>query len=126
MCRWMAHAGDPILDDDLLFRPKHSLIDQSTHSQIGATTTNGDGFGIGWYGDNAALPCSRGLSRPAMTGTRVKSPPRSVPGSSSRTSARPPVRRFSEATATPFRYDRSLWMHNGAITDFQAIKRTWS
>ena len=32
-------------------RKKHSLIDQSLHSRLGATTTNGDGFGIGWYGD---------------------------------------------------------------------------
>ena len=30
--------------------PHHSLIDQSLHSRLGAETTNGDGFGIGWYG----------------------------------------------------------------------------
>ena len=47
----MAYSGDPILVEDVLFRPKHSLIDQSLHSRMGATTTNGDGFGIGWYGD---------------------------------------------------------------------------
>lgn len=51
MCRWMAYSGEPILAHDLLFRPQHSLIDQSLHSQLGATTTNGDGFGIGWYGE---------------------------------------------------------------------------
>ena len=45
MCRWMAYSGEPILAHDLLFRPQHSLIDQSLHSQLGATTTNGDGFG---------------------------------------------------------------------------------
>src|SRR4051812_50078325 len=50
MCRWMAYSGDPILVDDLLFRPQHSIIDQSLHAQLGAgVTTNGDGFGIGWY-----------------------------------------------------------------------------
>lgn len=47
----MAYTGDPVLMDDLLFRPVHSLIDQSLHSKMGATTTNGDGFGIGWYGE---------------------------------------------------------------------------
>ena len=51
MCRWMAYLGDPLRVEDLLFKPKHSLIDQSLHSRFGATTTNGDGFGIGWYGD---------------------------------------------------------------------------
>src|SRR5215207_6195432 len=53
MCRWMAYSGDPILAEELLFRPAHSIIDQSLHSRLGATTTNGDGFGIGWYGDGA-------------------------------------------------------------------------
>ena len=47
----MAYSGDPILAEELLFRPAHSIIDQSLHSRMGATTTNGDGFGIGWYGE---------------------------------------------------------------------------
>lgn len=50
MCRWLAYSGSPILLDDLLFKPAHSLIDQSLNSKLGATTTNGDGFGVGWYG----------------------------------------------------------------------------
>ena len=40
----------PVLLEELLLKPKHSLIDQSLHSRMGAETTNGDGFGIGWYG----------------------------------------------------------------------------
>ncbi len=50
MCRWLAYSGDPIPIEWLLLAPKHSLIDQSLHSGEGATTTNGDGFGLGWYG----------------------------------------------------------------------------
>ena len=50
MCRWMAYSGSPIPVAELLLKPKHSLIDQSLHSRMGATTTNGDGFGLGWYG----------------------------------------------------------------------------
>ena len=61
MCRWMAYSGDPILVEDLLFRPKHSLIDQSLHSRLGATTTNGDGFGIGWYGDGPVPALFKGV-----------------------------------------------------------------
>ena len=34
----------------LLYTPVHSLIDQSLHSRLRAETTNGDGFGVGWYG----------------------------------------------------------------------------
>jgi hypothetical protein len=59
MCRWMTYMGDPIPAEEL-FRPAHSIIDQSPHAQLGGFTTNGDGFGIGWYGDGPA-----GGSRPA-------------------------------------------------------------
>ena len=51
MCRWLAYSGSPVLIEDLLYKPKHSLIDQSLHSTMGAETTNGDGFGVGWYGE---------------------------------------------------------------------------
>ena len=37
--------------EDLLYKPQNSLVVQSLHSQLGAETTNGDGFGVGWYGD---------------------------------------------------------------------------
>ena len=50
MCRWLAYSGSPVLIEELLYKPQHSLIDQSLHSRLGAETTNGDGFGIGWYG----------------------------------------------------------------------------
>lgn len=47
MCRWLAYSGSPVLLEDLLLKPAHSLVDQSLHSTLGATTTNGDGFGVG-------------------------------------------------------------------------------
>ena len=34
MCRWMAYSGDPILAEELLFRPAHSIIDQSLHAKL--------------------------------------------------------------------------------------------
>jgi len=49
VCRWLAYSGSPILLEELLFKTQHSLVDQSLHSRLGATTTNGDGFGVGWY-----------------------------------------------------------------------------
>jgi predicted glutamine amidotransferase len=54
MCRWLAYSGSPVLLEDLLLKPTHSLIIQSLHSRLGATTTNGDGFGVGWYGEGDA------------------------------------------------------------------------
>ncbi|PJI52725.1 class II glutamine amidotransferase, partial [Methylobacterium radiotolerans] len=49
MCRWLAYTGSPLQMESVLFKAKHSLIEQSLHSRLGATTTNGDGFGLGWY-----------------------------------------------------------------------------
>jgi hypothetical protein len=54
MCRWLAYSGAPVLLEDLLHKPKNSLVVQSLHSQLGAETTNGDGFGVGWYGAGAS------------------------------------------------------------------------
>ena len=74
MCRWLAYYGSPIRIEDILYKPEHSLIDQSLHSRLGAETTNGDGFGIGWYGARrhpGGLPQRRArLERPQPPGAR--------------------------------------------------------
>ena len=74
MCRWLAYSGSPLALDTFLLEPEHSLIDQSLHARMGVTTTNGDGFGVGWYGDGpGAHPLSfdhTGMerSKPARAG----------------------------------------------------------
>ena len=73
MCRWLAYSGSPIMLSEVLYTPVHSLIDQSLHSKLGAETTNGDGFGVGWY-DAAATPgVFHGTERPGMTRTCASS-----------------------------------------------------
>lgn len=56
MCRWLACAGTPVLLDTVLHEPVHSLIDRSLHSRTGVETTNGDGFGVGWYAPDDGTP----------------------------------------------------------------------
>ena len=58
VCRWNAYFGQPVMIDELLFKTQHGLIDQSLHSRMGVETTNGDGFGLGWYGGNGGAPGS--------------------------------------------------------------------
>ena len=41
-----------------------SLVDQSLHAREGATTTNGDGFGVGWY-DEGETPRLYRTTHPA-------------------------------------------------------------
>ena len=50
MCRWLAYSGAPVYLEELVYKPEHSLIDQSLVARSARTTTNGDGFGIAWYG----------------------------------------------------------------------------
>ena len=123
MCRWLAYSGSPVTIYDLIYRPEHSLIDQSKHSTMGAETTNGDGFGVGWYGvgeepgvfhsvepawnDRNLHDIAQHILSPlvfahirASTGTAIQ-----------------------QTNCHPFRNGQWLWMHNGAIREFHTIKR---
>ncbi|MFC6580261.1 class II glutamine amidotransferase [Planomonospora parontospora] len=123
MCRWMAYCGDPILAEELLFRPVHSLIDQSLHSRLGETTTNGDGFGIGWYGEGEEPAVFKSIE-PAWNDRNL----REIAGqirtpllfAHIRSSTGTPVQR---SNCHPFRYGRWLWMHNGVVEGFPRLRR---
>ena len=123
MCRWMAYSGEPVLAEELLFRPAHSIIDQSLHAQLQGYTTNGDGFGIGWYGDSTT-PAVYKSTHPAWNDRdlheiagQIRTP---LLFAHIRASSGTPVQR---SNCHPFRYGRWLWMHNGSLAGFQEIKR---
>ncbi len=52
MCRFLADQGKPILLSDLVCAPARSLMHQWRHAHEAKTGTNGDGFGLGWYGEH--------------------------------------------------------------------------
>lgn len=54
MCRWAAYIGEPIYLEEIVTAPGQSLIDQSLRAAEGTTPTNGDGFGLAWYGERSA------------------------------------------------------------------------
>jgi predicted glutamine amidotransferase len=124
MCRWLAYSGSPILLDELLYKTRYSLIDQSRHSRFGVETTNGDGVGVGWYGSDGAAPALfRGVG-PAWGDLNL----RELSGAVSsplflahiRASTGTPVQ---QTNCHPFRYGRWLWVHNGLIRDFERLRR---
>jgi predicted glutamine amidotransferase len=123
MCRWLAYTGSPILLTDVLYTPVHSLIDQSLHSKLGAETTNGDGFGVGWY-DTRPVPGVFRSIEPAWNDQNL----RELAGHVSshlffahiRAAVGSPVQ---QSNCHPFRHGRWLWMHNGFIGGFAAVKR---
>src|SRR5262245_46812502 len=123
MCRWMVYSGDPLLVEKLLFKPEHSLIEQSLHSRMGATTTNGDGFGIGWYGTGSTPAIFKSVD-PAWNDQNLRelSSQAETPlfFAHVRASTGTPVQR---SNCHPFRRDNWLWMHNGLVRGFHDLKR---
>ncbi|KKD05941.1 class II glutamine amidotransferase [Streptomyces sp. WM6386] len=128
MCRWLAYSGTPLLLDTILYRPAHSLIDQSLHSRLGVETTNGDGFGVGWYAqERIGTPALFTDVGPAWNNRNlreladhVRSPLffahiRATTGTA-----------VQQTNCHPFRHGRWMWMHNGAIADFHLMRRDLS
>ena len=123
MCRWLAYSGTPVLLEELLYKPAHSLIDQSLHSRLGVETTNGDGFGVGWYGE-AETPAVFKSVEPAWNDRNLKELAGHVRSglvfAHIRASTGTPVQ---QTNCHPFRHGRWLWMHNGSIAQFHDVKR---
>ena len=123
MCRWLAYSGSPVLLEELLYKPKHSLIDQSLHSTMGAETTNGDGFGIGWYGVGD-VPGTFHSIEPAWNDRNLRELSSHLSSglvlAHIRASSGSPVQ---QTNCHPFRYGKWLWMHNGVIASFPLVKR---
>ena len=106
-----------------MFRPVHSIIDQSLHAKLTGVTTNGDGFGIGWYGERPEPSVVQG-THPAWNDENL----REIAGhirtpllfAHVRASSGTPVQR---SNCHPFRNGRWLWMHNGSLANFGVVRR---
>jgi glutamine amidotransferase len=119
MCRWLAYTGNPVSLETMLFHARHSLIDQSLHSRFGATTTNGDGFGLGWYQHPRDMPFRYRSIQPAWHDHNLRELSRAVSApmflAHVRAATHTPVQ---ETNCHPFRHRRWMFMHNGMIEDF--------
>lgn len=129
MCRWIAYIGNPIHMDTLVTKPTRSLIEQSLSSQLSfrpdgtVLSTNGDGFGMGWYGrkrepglfrvpspawnnENISELCAQISSRLFMAHIRAAS-----------------VGAIQRSNVHPFKYKNWLFQHNGYVSDFEVLRR---
>ncbi|WP_153100196.1 class II glutamine amidotransferase [Paraburkholderia hayleyella] len=124
MCRWLAYTGNAISLEAVLFRARHSLIDQSLHSRLGQTTTNGDGFGVGWYSHPTVLPFRYRSAHPAWSDRNLRDTARAIHSplfvAHIRAATDTPAQ---ETNSHPFRYGRWLFMHNGVVRDYPRVKR---
>ena len=123
MCRWLAYSGSPVPLQELLYGPQNSLIVQSLHSRMGAEETNGDGFGVGWYGDRETPAVFHSIE-PAWNDRNLRELADHISAgvvfAHIRASTGLPVQ---QTNCHPFRHGRWLWMHNGLIRDFHRVKR---
>jgi predicted glutamine amidotransferase len=123
MCRWLAYSGTPLLLEELLYKPTHSLIDQSLHARLGVETTNGDGFGVGWYGEGDRPAVFKSIE-PAWNDRNLHELAGHIRSglvfAHIRASTGTPIQ---QTNCHPFRHGRWLWMHNGSIAQFQDVKR---
>jgi predicted glutamine amidotransferase len=123
MCRFLAYRGEPVFLSSLVSAPAHSLVHQSLHAAEAKTGTNGDGFGIGWYGEREEPGLYREV-RPAWSDENLRSlcdqvrsrlffaHVRASTGTSS-----------TRANCHPFAHGRFLFMHNGQIGGYAGLKR---
>jgi glutamine amidotransferase len=123
MCRWLAYTGSPVRLEELLVKRDRSLIDQSLHSRLGATTTNGDGFGVGWYEDGEAPRLYRS-THPAWNDRNLRELAAGISSPLFFAHIRASTGTAIQETNThPFRHGSRLWMHNGLIREFPRVKR---
>ena len=123
MCRWAAYIGDPIFLEDIVSRPRHSLVRQSHEAVECRTAINADGFGLAWYGDHPEPGLFRDIL-PAWSDPNLASLTRQVKSRLFLAHVR-----ASTGTATsrnnchPFAVGKWSFMHNGQFGGYDGYRR---
>ena len=123
MCRWLAYTGNAVPMSRLIYEPEHSLIDQSLSARSSVQTTNGDGFGVGWYDQHDVPGVYRDL-RPAWNDSNLRDLCEHVQShlflAHVRAATSTPVQ---QTNCHPFRHRNWLFMHNGVVREFALLRR---
>jgi predicted glutamine amidotransferase len=123
MCRWMGWSGQPVLVEELLFKPQHGLIDQSLHSRMGVETTNGDGFGMGWYGQGEGPGVYHSIA-PAWGDVNLRELAAHIESHMFIAHVRATTgTAIQQTNCHPFRHGRWMMVHNGVINEFDTLRR---
>lgn len=127
MCRYLAYVGKPVLANDLLYRPQHSLIErQSIGAQEMSIPINGDGFGISWYDfDLDDEPCQFRSVRPSWSDQNLRFLAKKIKSNMlfAHVRAATPGYAIDELNCHPFVHGKMTWMHNGMALGFKKIRR---
>jgi glutamine amidotransferase len=107
----------------VLTQPRNSLLVQSLRASLSELPTNGDGFGIGWYGDREQPGIYRDI-RPAWNDANLRDLTEQTRSGMFmghvRAATGTPVQRTN---CHPFRHGRWLFQHNGVVPEFSKVRR---
>ena len=123
MCRWIAYRGETIPLEQYVTAPAHSLVVQSLRALESTASTNGDGFGMGWYGEQPEPGLYREV-RPAWSDENLRYLCRHIRShlffAHVRASTGTPITR---PNCHPFACGRWMFMHNGLIGNWSRLRR---
>ena len=123
MCRWAAYLGPETYLEDIISSPCHSVVAQSHDAHEAKTRTNGDGFGIAWYGSRAEPGLYRDIL-PAWSDQNLLSLARQIRSSLFLAHVRASTGGLtSRSNCHPFVSGRWSFMHNGQIGQFDRLRR---
>jgi glutamine amidotransferase len=124
MCRLAAYFGAPIYLEELIAKPRHSLMQQSLRAEEAKVATNGDGFGVGWYGEREEPGVYRDAS-PAWADDNLLALSQNLRSGLFFAHVRAATAGAnSRQNCHPFRHGRHLFMHNGQIGGYGQLRRT--
>jgi glutamine amidotransferase len=123
MCRWIAYRGRAIALARYVTEPEHSLVRQSIAAKEALGATQGDGFGLGWYGTHDEPGLYREV-RPAWSDENLRHLCRHIQAhlffAHVRAATSTPTTR---PNCHPFAHGRFMFMHNGSLGDWDLIRR---
>ena len=124
MCRLVAYLGDPVYLDSVVCAPRHSLLHQSLRAEEARTVTNGDGFGVGWYGEREEPGLYREVM-PAWSDENLQALCATVRSRLFFAHVRAATGGgIARHNCHPFRHGRWMFMHNGQIGGYAGVRRS--
>lgn len=123
MCRWIAYRGETTAFEHYVTEPEHSLVTQSIRALESTADTNGDGFGLGWYGDHPEPGLYR-ETRPAWSDENLRYLCRHLHSHLFFAHVRAATgTAVTRQNCHPFACGRWLFMHNGFVGSWNRLRR---
>jgi len=123
MCRWIAYRGEITAFEQYVTEPVHSLITQSLKALQSSGSTNGDGFGLGWYGSHPEPGLYR-ETRPAWSDENLRYLCRHLQSHLFFAHVRAATgTAVTRQNCHPFACGRWMFMHNGFVGSWNRLRR---